>query len=180
MARWVRRLSATINALKRKPESPRRALDNNAAEPDRTAVVTVFASLVSDGNLDFTNIPARPNPSLTITDDDGVPAVTTVNAPATGAPIDHRHIDSAPPPCCERRPVPATSWSSALAKAAGTLLAFAALLATPGPGRRSDRAITLISNTGEVRAYTKSDLLVVADHGSRRSPLAQYADRLHA
>ena len=34
---------------------------------------TVFASLVSDGNLDFTNIPARPNPSLTITDDDAEP-----------------------------------------------------------------------------------------------------------
>ena len=109
LARWVRRLSATINALKRKPEGPRRALDNNAAEPDRTAVVAVFASLVSDGNLDFTNIPARPNPSLTITDDDGEPGgaiscraisgykiksssdgmngVPAVNAPTTGAPM---------------------------------------------------------------------------------------------
>ena len=108
LARWVRRLSATINALKRKPEGPRRVLDNNAAEPDRTAVVAVFASLVSDGNLDFTNIPARPNPSLTITDDgepggaiscraisgykiksssDGMNGVPAVNAPTTGAPM---------------------------------------------------------------------------------------------
>ena len=109
LARWVRRLSVTINALKRKPEGPHRALDNNAAEPDRTAVVTVFATLVSDGNLDFTNIPARPNPSLTITDDDGEPGgaiscraisdykiksssdgmngVPAVNAPTTGAPM---------------------------------------------------------------------------------------------
>ena len=66
-------ISVTINALKRKPEGAAQALDNNVDEPDRTAVVTVFASRVSDGNLDFTNIPARPNPSLTITDDDGEP-----------------------------------------------------------------------------------------------------------
>ena len=69
----VRLISVTINALKRKPEGAAQALDNNVDEPDRTAVVTVFASRVSDGNLDFTNIPARPNPSLTITDDDGEP-----------------------------------------------------------------------------------------------------------
>ena len=84
---WDRRLSGTINALKRKPEGPRRALDNNAAEPDRTAVVTVFASLVSDGNLDFTNIPARLNPSLTITDDDD-------DADFSGRADDHRNVGS--------------------------------------------------------------------------------------
>ena len=157
------RLSGTINALKRKPEGPRRALDNNVDEPDRTAVVTVFASLVSDGNLDFTNIPARPNPSLTITDDDAEPGgaisgykiksssdrmngVATVNTPATGAPM-ITGTSAPPPPCCERRPAPTTSRSSALAKAAGTLLAFAALLA-PLPSA-AQTSITLISNTGQ-------------------------------
>ena len=147
LARWVRRLSATINALKRKPEGPRRALDNNAAEPDRTAVVTVFASLESDGNLDFTNIPARPNPSLTITDDDGMKGAPTVNAPATGAPMITGMSALPPPaPCCERRPAPATSRSSAPAKAARTLLAFAALLATLAVAAPA-RAITLVTNT---------------------------------
>ena len=81
----VRLISVTINALKRKPEGAAQALDNNVDEPDRTAVVSVFASRVSDGNLDFTNIPARPNPSLTITDDD---------ADFSGRSDDHRHVGS--------------------------------------------------------------------------------------
>ena len=68
-------------------------------------------------------------------------------------------MSAPPPPCCERCPAPATSRSSALAKAAGTLLAFAALLA-PLPAA-AQTSITLISNTGE--ASTEVGSLVVGD-----------------
>ena len=69
LARWVRRLSATINALKRKPEGPRKALDNNAAEPDRTADSASITHTVSGADYGEEDVTAS-GVSVSVSDDD--------------------------------------------------------------------------------------------------------------
>ena len=106
---------------------------------------------------------------------DRMNGVATVNTPATGAPMITGMSTLPPPPapCCERRPALATSRSSALAKAAGTLLAFAALHA-PLPAA-AQNSITLISNTGE--ASTEGRISSPCGSGSG---VHHWRRRLHA